>query len=161
MSLIKTLPIPILLCAFAAVGCGGNGSIPGASSILGSGNSPIKIKVKSVPFKILFAAGKATLQVLQQEVGLGIDISEALKLVVIDDLKDGLPPGDMASLLVANSKTHDTHYWQLTPNVKMIRLSHPDAGGIDLKVRNETPLRIELWIDGSLSELNVIVELKD
>ena len=64
-------------------------------------------------------------------------------------------------LLLLTKKTNDVKYWELTDKVKMIRLKHQNPGAIELKVINEKPLRVELWIDGNTKEIDATVELKD
>ena len=43
----------------------------------------------------------------------------------------------------------------------MIRLRHEQPGGIELKVINEQPLRIELWIDGNIEDVEITIEMTE
>lgn len=127
-------------------------------------NSAATIKIQSIPLKIALAAGGAVLQVAIEEfAGIRIDANDLLDEVASDaDVTRGIPPADDEPILmIVNKQTNDILYWKLTNKVKMIRLRHEDAGGIELKVMNETPLRIELWMDAGIEEVKIEVEMQE
>jgi hypothetical protein len=63
--------------------------------------------------------------------------------------------------MVVNKKTNAIRYWQLTNNVKSISLKHERPGAIELKVVNESPLRVELWMEGDVQAIDINIELKN
>lgn len=127
------------------------------------GDSPPVVRIKYVAVKMIFAAGQAALQVALDELSgaVGVDPISVRNLVVAGDIQNGLPPGDIAVLMVVHKKTNQVQYWRLTKNVKMIRLKSSNPGPIELKVVNENPLRVELWLEGDAPEVDVVVELLD
>ena len=62
--------------------------------------------------------------------------------------------------MVVSKKTNKFTYFQLTPNVKLVRLKSKDAGDVELIVRNQEPLQIELWTN-STDDVVLDVEFKD
>jgi len=108
-------------------------------------------------------AGGAALQIAMEEfAGIKIDYKDLLRQIVeVEDVTTGVPPNDIPVIMVVNKKNNDILYWQLTDNVKMLRLKHEQPGTIELKVINETPLRIELWMDGDLEEIRIDVEMNE
>ena len=125
-------------------------------------NSVPSVKFKAVALKMLFAAGQAVLQVgVEEFTGVEIDAKSLLELIIEGDVQSGLPPSDVSVLMVIHKKNNQAQYWKLTDQVKMIRLKHDDPGAIELKVLNEEPLRVELWLEGDISELDVVVEMKE
>ena len=128
----------------------------------GAGEAGVRVKVKSIPLKIIIAAGSSAIQVAAEEyLGLQLDVKELLKQVAGVEVATGVPPADIPVLMVVNKQTNDIIYWKLTESVKMIRLKHDQPGKIELKVVNESPLRIELWIDGDTKEIEVTIELQE
>lgn len=123
----------------------------------------VRVRISSLPIRIAFAIGGATLEVLTEEfAGVKIDSKNLLSQIFPTlDATTGAPSGNNPVLLVVNKKTNDIMYWQLTNNVKMIRLKHTSPGAIELKVVNESPLRIELWIEGNIQSIDVDIDLKD
>jgi len=129
---------------------------------LPNSNTVTTVKIKSVPLKIVMAAGTAALQVaLEEFAGVQIDSKDLLKQVSGDDVIAGVPPTDAPVLMVISKKTNDMMYWRLTDKVKAIRLKDDKPGAIELRVLNETPLRIELWIEGDIKEVKIEAEMKD
>ena len=63
--------------------------------------------------------------------------------------------------MLVNKQSNDILYWGLKERVKMIRLRHETPSAIELKVINETPLRIELWIEGKVDGIEMEVEMKE
>jgi len=70
----------------------------------------------------------------------------------------GLPPTDLPVLMVISKQNNETLFWQLSDDVQSVRLRAEDAGGVEMKVHNGTPLRIELWVDESIEAIDVVVE---
>lgn len=128
---------------------------------INSSSNP-SVKIQAVALKMIFAAGQAALQVgVEEFTGIEVDPKSLLGLIVNGDVQSGLPPSDISVLMVIHKKTNQVQHWELTDQVKMIRLKHNDPGSIELKVLNEQPLRVELWLEGDISELDVVVEMKE
>jgi hypothetical protein len=152
----RRLFVPLVIVMLISVGCS-SFTMP-----LPGGNSVATVKIQSIPLKIALAAGGAALQVAIEEfAGVKIDVKDLMQQVAIEDVKTGIPPTDIPILMVVNKQTNDILYWRLTDKVKMIRLRHDRPGGIELKVINESPLRIELWIEGNIEEVSIAVEMKE
>lgn len=146
----------IVVCALVLSACNN------VSFKLPNSNTVTTVKIKSVPLKIVMAAGTAALQVaLEEFAGVQIDSKDLLKQVSGDDVIAGIPPTDAPVLMVISKKTNDMMYWKLTDKVKAIRLKDDKPGAIELRVLNETPLRIELWIEGDIKEVKLEAEMKD
>jgi hypothetical protein len=135
--------------------------LTGCSSPLGP--KDVRVKIGSLPVRIAFAAGGATLEVLAEEfTGVKIDAKDLLSQIFPTIAPaNGSPSGNNPVLMVVNKKTNDIMYWQLTNNVKMISLKHNSPGAIELKVVNESPLRVELWMEGDIKAIDVDIELKE
>lgn len=128
-----------------------------------SGRGVVTVPIKAVVLKIAFAAGSAALEVAVEEfAGVKFDAKELLRQIIeIEEPTLGTPPADTPVIMLVNKQSNDILYWQLTEQVKMIRLRHDTPGAIELKVINETPLRIELWIEGKVDGIEVEVEMKE
>lgn len=135
--------------------------LTGCSSPLSSPD--VRIKIGSLPVRIAFAAGGATLEVLAEEfTGVKIDTNDLLSQIFPSlDPSNGTPSGNNPVLMVVSKKTNDIMYWQITKSVKMIRLKHDRPGAIELKVVNDSPLRIELWVEGDIKSIDIDIELKE
>lgn len=123
----------------------------------------VRVKITSVPLKIALVAGGAALQVAAEEfAGVRIDSRDLLSQIVeFEDAESGWPAReDTPVIMVINKATNDVLYWQLSASVQSIRLRHETPGTVELKVTNDSPLRVELWIDGAVEELQVDVELR-
>jgi hypothetical protein len=155
MRLHKFYTVITILSLFSLVSC----SPPVQIS---TGDEDVRIKITSVPLKIVLVAGIATLQVLADDLpDIGIDVADLIdQIVENDNAVTGVPPSDVPVVMVVNKKTNDILYWKLTDKVKTIRLKHDNPGAIELKVQNETPLRVELWMDGDINEIKIDVEMK-
>jgi hypothetical protein len=126
------------------------------------GNSGATVKITSIPLKIIVAASGTALQVAIEEfAGVRIDVKDLLEQVLVEDVKNGIPPTDVPVLMIVDKMTNDILYWKLTDKVKMIRLRQEQPSAIELKVINESPLRIELWIEGGTEEVSVTVEMRE
>lgn len=122
-------------------------------------HSPM-VKISSVALKILLVGGSEALRIASETyLGVSFDSKALLALIAPSDAEAGLPPSDRPVLMLVNKNTNAIKYWELTDKVKMIRLKHQSPGPIELKVLNQKPLRIELWIEGDLKELDATVEL--
>ena len=148
-----TIATFLIIVIMVCVGC----SVP-----LPGGNTAATVTIKSIPLRIAMAAGSAALQVAIEEfAGVEIDVKELVQQVALEDVGTGVPPNDIPVLMVVNKETNDILYWKLTDKVKMIRLRHEQPGGIELKVINEQPLRIELWIDGNIEDVEITIEMTE
>lgn len=158
-TLIGDRNLSLLLIVFSLILCSACNNV---SFKLPNSNTTTTVKIKSVPLKIAVAAGSAVLQVaLEEFAGVQIDSKDLLRQVAGDDVVIGIPPTDVPVLMVISKKTNDMLYWKLTDKVKAIRLKDDKPGAIELRVLNETPLRIELWIEGDIKEIKINVEMKD
>jgi hypothetical protein len=112
---------------------------------------------------MIFAAGQAAVQVAADELkdSLGLDLKAILGFAFVGEVQNGLPPGDIPVLMVVHKKTNQTQFWQLTDKVKSIRLKSENPGPIELRVVNEIPLRVELWLEADTPpDIEVIIEFK-
>jgi hypothetical protein len=64
------------------------------------------------------------------------------------------------TIMVVSKSTNKVTYFQLTPNVKLVRLKSKDAGDVELIVKNQEPLQIELWTN-SIDDVVLDVEFKE
>lgn len=153
----------IVICGLnSGLGCGKTEQIKQAVGMAAESSEAI-VRIRKIPMRILLSAGAAAVHVIVEELtGLGIDHEELRKLVTQDtQIGEGLPPGDIATLMLVQKSTNDVRYWRLTDNVKTISLRTQQGNGLELKVLNETPLRIELWLDSEAKEIDVEVEMKN
>jgi hypothetical protein len=149
----STFAVMLIMCTIFVSGCAAMPLI---------GRSAATVIITSVPLKITIAAGVATLEVIIEEFsGVRIDIKGLLDQIVVDEVETGVPPTDEPVLMLVSKETNDIFYWELTDKVKMVRLRHEQPGAIELKVINESPLRIELWIDGDIEAVDITVEMKE
>jgi hypothetical protein len=156
-SQVVRLALSLVLVVWLA-GCSSLPALPTFSEDEG-----VRVKITSVPLKIVLAAGGAALEVAAEEfVGVRIDSKDLLRqIIVFEDAESGLPAReDTPVIMVINKNTNDVLYWQLSESVQAIRLRHETPGSIELKVANEAPLRVELWISGNVEELAVDVDLR-
>ena len=65
-----------------------------------------------------------------------------------------------STLLHFSTSPNEVPYWKHTENVRRIRVRQDEAGGTERNVRNETPLRVELWLNSD-REVIVDIEFKD
>lgn len=122
----------------------------------------VTVRVQSVPVKIALAAGSAALQVASEEYfGMRLDAFDLLSKVANVNVEVGIPPTDEPVLMVVNKETNDILYWRLTEDVRSIRLKHDNPGEIEMKVLNESPLRVELWISGEVDQIDAVVEFRN
>jgi len=122
----------------------------------------VTVRIQSVPVKIALAAGSAALQVASEEYfGMRLDVFDLLTRVANVDVQVGIPPTDEPVLMVVNKQTNDILYWRLTEDVASIRLRHVNPGTVDLKVINESPLRVELWVDGDLDAIDTVIDFRN
>lgn len=120
------------------------------------------VPLNAVVLRIVIRSGVAVVQIVLEETsGIKVDIQSILDAIIDEGVKKGVPPTDERILMVVTKQTNDIFYWKLTKKVKMIRLRHDNPGKIELKVQNESPLRIELWIENSIEEFEIEVEMQD
>lgn len=122
----------------------------------------VTVRVQSVPVKIALAAGSAALQVASEEYfGMRLDVFDLLARVASVDVQVGIPPTDEPVLMIVNKQTNDILYWRLTKDVASIRLRHANPGAVELKVVNESPLRVELWVDGDIETVDAVIDFRN
>jgi hypothetical protein len=136
-------------------------SLVGCSNPLGQPD--VRVKISSLPIRIVLAASGATVEVLAEEfIGVKIDSKDLLSQIFPAIAPtNGAPSGNNPVLMIVNKKTNDIMYWQLTDKVKTVSLKHASPGAIELKIVNESPLRVELWIEGDIKSIDVDIQLKD
>jgi hypothetical protein len=155
-SRIVTLAVCLAPCVFLA-GCN-TGAAPQTEK---SATQGPRVLIKRAPCKIRFGPFAAELEV---------DLSEIKNLVLdakqlYSDIVNGEPgvnPPDKGNpvIMVVNKQDNRFTYFQLTSNVKEVRLKSNDTRGVALIVKNQDPLQIELWID-SPQDVYFDVEFKD
>ena len=124
--------------------------------------TPVMVRVNSITLKIGLAVGSAVIKVAVEEfTGVEIDTEDLLKQIIVGKISKGIPEENVPTLVVINKKSNDILHWKLTKQVKIIRLKSKNPGEIDLKVINQDPLRIELWVGADLKDIEVTVELKN
>ncbi len=69
----------------------------------------------------------------------------------------GTPPGDVPVLMVISKASNDVLYWQLADEIASVRVL-ANQPGVEVKVSNGRPLRIELWVDAEVENVDVEVE---
>ena len=62
--------------------------------------------------------------------------------------------------MVVNKKGSKFTYFTLTPNVKELRLRATQASEVELIVKNQEPLRVELWVNTD-QPIDIDIEFKD
>jgi hypothetical protein len=157
--------LPAALAAMlAAAGC----AMPSLPAMPGLGADGVRVRVTSVPVKIVFAATSAAVEVAADEyLGMTLDMPDLLKQIFgvesgsRADARVGVPPAEAPVLMVVNEHTNDVLYWTLADEVKAIRLKHNAPGEIELKVVNDDPLRVELWIGGDVEAIDAVIEFRE
>lgn len=156
--------VPVLLTVLLLAGC----AMPSLPAMPTFGEEGVRVRVTSVPVKIVFAATSAAVEVAAQEyLGMNVDVPDLLQQVFgVEtgsrvDARVGLPPAGSPVLMVVNKSTNDVLYWTLTDEVRAIRLRHDAPGEIELKVVNDDPLRVELWIGGDVEAIDAVIEFKE
>jgi hypothetical protein len=154
----------VLLAALIAAGC----AMPSLPAMPSLGAEGVRVRVTSVPVKIVFAATSAAVEVAAEEyLGMNVDVPDLLEQVFgVEtgsrvDARVGIPPAGDPVLMVVNEGTNDVLYWTLTDEVKAIRLKHDAPGEIELKVVNDDPLRVELWIGGDVEAIDAVIEFRE
>lgn len=116
-------------------------------------------QLASVPVRMLLAAGNSAIEVATEEYfGTPVDLSGMIERSTGIEIGPKANPADVASLMVINKLTNETQAWTLSENVKSIRLDPEAAQSIEIRVVNESPLRIEVWVDGSVQQIDAIVD---
>ena len=156
--------LALLAVALSAAGC----AMPSLPAMPSLGADGVRVRVTSVPVKIVFAATSAAVEVAAEEyLGMNVDVPDLLAQVFgvetgsRADARVGLPPANDPVLMVVNKSTNDVLYWTLTDEVKAIRLKHDAPGEVELKVVNDDPLRVELWIGGDVEAIHAVIEFKE
>jgi hypothetical protein len=151
----------ITLCGLGLVigsGCGGKVAPTGHHT--GSPQPPRAV-VKRVPCKLRFGPLAAALEVDLGELrGLALDAKQLYYEIVSGDPGSTPPPAESPVVMVVNKKGNTFTYFALTPNVKELRVRTPNAAEVELIVKNQDPLRIELWVNTD-QPIDLDVEFKD
>jgi hypothetical protein len=149
--------IGLMAVLLSAAGC----TVPYVGKLKLDNSEGVTLQVESIPVKILLAASDAAIQVASSEYfGMRVDVLDLLKQVANVNVGIGVPPDDEAVLMVINKNTNDIVYWTLTDKVEAIRLRRNAPGEVEVKVINQSPLRIEMWIDGDVKEVDAVIDLK-
>ncbi|MDA8085394.1 MAG: hypothetical protein M0Z75_01720 [Nitrospiraceae bacterium] len=121
------------------------------------------VKVTSVALEILQIGTQAYIEANNSPyAGIALSATALMKLITPKDAAAaGMPPNNVPVLVLINKKTDDIKYWELTDRVKMIRIKDNNPGSIDLKILNQKPLRIELWVNSNIKEIDATVEFKN
>jgi hypothetical protein len=116
---------------------------------------------QSVPVRMLLAATNSAIEVATDEyLGSPVNINQLVRNTTGIDMGLDPQPNEIATLSVVNKTTNDVQSWTLSPDVKSIQLLQGSAENVELKVINESPLRIELWVDGSPQVVEAEFELR-
>jgi hypothetical protein len=124
---------------------------------------PPHVFLKRVPAKIKSPLGVlgATLEIDLSEIKeLILDAKELYKQIVTGDPSSEPPEKGTPVIQVVNKKDNRYTYFALTPNIKEIKLRNKDAKEVTLIIKNQEPLRVELWLD-SPNDVDVWIEFKD
>jgi hypothetical protein len=62
--------------------------------------------------------------------------------------------------MVVNKRNNKFTYFEISSNVKEVRLKTESSNMVELIVKNKDPLQIELWVD-TASDIELAVEFKD
>jgi hypothetical protein len=117
------------------------------------------VQLTSVPVKMLLAASNSAIEVASEEYfGTRVDLSSMIERSTGIDIGPNATPAEVASLMVINKLTNETQAWTLSDDVKSIRLDPKAAESIELRIVNESPLRIEVWVDGTEQQVDAIVD---
>jgi hypothetical protein len=73
----------------------------------------------------------------------------------------GLPSAKAPVLMVISKATNEMLYWEISDAVKAISLSADQSAGVEMKVINEDPLRIEVWVDSGVEDVVVTVDVAE
>jgi hypothetical protein len=145
------------LALLAGAGCGGKETSKGD----GASPQPPRAVVKRVPCKIRFGPLAASLEVDLGELrNLALDAKQLYTEIVCGEPGSAAPPAESPVVLVVNKKGNKFTYFALTPNVKELRLRTANAAEVELVVKNQDPLRIELWVNTD-QPIDVDVGFKD
>jgi hypothetical protein len=157
MHFADRLPLFPCCCVFVFTGCNKAPS-PAATT-----PKPPRVMVKRVPCRIKYPMNllAATLEVdLSELKNLVLDAKQLYAEIVSGEPSSTAPEKGSPVILVVNKKDNKFTYFQLTPNVKQIRLKNKDSKEVSLIVKNQEPLQIELWLD-SVNDVEVDIEFKD
>lgn len=154
MSRVSMIALVLLAAIILTAGCSAPlAAVGNVAKQVTSGN------MMSVPVKMLLAAGNSAIEVASQEyLGTPVNVSGMIKRTTGIQVGPEATPAEVASLMVINKLTNETEAWQLSDNVKSIRLDPKAAKSIELRVVNESPLRIEVWVDGTEQQIDAVVD---
>jgi hypothetical protein len=148
----------VVAVAAAAAGCGG-GSGSAKSEV--PSYQPPRAVVKRVPCKLKFGPLAAALEVDLSEVrNLALDAKQLYNEIVNGEPSSAPPPAESPVVMVVNKKGNKFTYFTLTPNVKELRLRTANSSEVELIVKNQEPLRVELWVNTD-QPIDIDIEFKD
>lgn len=146
--------IVLLVAVVVTAGCTSPMEMMGAMAKQVTG-----VQLSSVPVRMMLAAGNSAIEVATEAYfGAPVDLSGLIERSTGIEIGPKASPADVASLIVINKLTNETQAWTLGENVKSIRLDPKSAESIELRVVNESPLRIEVWVDGEVQQIDAIVD---
>ncbi len=155
----RTAHVALFLAVLTVQGCDYFKSKPSAPST--SAAQAPRVMVQRVPCKIKFGPLAAALEVdLSELKNLVLDAKQFYNEIVTGEPGPTVPERGQPVIMVVNKKDSRITYFQLTPNIKEIRLKNKDAKEVTLIVKNQDPLAVELWLD-SPNDVEVTVEFKD
>jgi hypothetical protein len=126
-----------------------------------TGPQPPRAVVKRVPCKLRFGPLAAALEVDLGEVKeMALDAKQLYAEIVRGEPGTAPPPASDPVVMVVNKIGNKITYFQLAANVKEVRLRSQDAKDVELVVKNQNPLSIELWVSTD-KPVDLFVEFKD
>lgn len=150
----------VALCGLSLLvgsGCGGSAPTTGSQSA----PQPPRAVVKRVPCKLRFGPLVAALEVDLGELrSLALDARQLYGEIVCGEPGPAPPPAESPVVMVVNKKGNKFTYFALTPNVKELRVRAANAAEVELIVKNQDPLRVELWVNTD-QPIDLDVEFKD
>ena len=152
----------ILGTLFSMSGCGESTKATSNPPTVATPNpQPPRVPVKRVLCRVKIGPLSTSLEVdLSELKNLVLDAKQLCKEIVLGDPGTTPPKEGQPEIMVVSKKTNKITYFQLAPNVKEVRLKSKEAGDIELIVKNQDPLKIELWTN-STDDVLLDVEFKD
>jgi hypothetical protein len=119
------------------------------------------VAVKRVPCRVKLGPLAAALEVDLSELrNIILDAKQLYHAIVNGELGPEPPDKGQPVIMVINKRDQRITYFQLAANVKEVRLKTLESKEVTLVVKNQEPLRIELWVD-TANDVLLDVEFKD
>jgi hypothetical protein len=148
-----------LMGALFVQGCGWFKPNAEISKTTPSAPKPPRVFVKRVPCKIKVDVGAVTLEVNVGEMkDIILDAKQLYHEIIHGETT--IPERGQPVVMVINKEANKYTCFQITPTIKEIRLKNKEAKGVELVVKNQDPLQVELWTN-SPTEFQVDIEFKD